>query len=186
MTQIRDYPQPYIEYLIEFHGTRDYFECHEIMEEFWKENIEDEHRHLWLGLIQIAVGLYHHRTGNVNGALKMMSGALKQLSQIDGSIIAIDREPLVDLISNRIAQLSTNTGTPEKFASYTDFNLPLTDEALIRHCQSLCAERQLHWCAPSDVHNRELIYRHTLRDRSDVIAARHAAYQAKHSLEGSK
>ncbi len=184
MTQIRDYPQPYVEYLIEFHGTRDYFECHEIMEEFWKENIEDEHRHIWLGLIQIAVGLYHHRTGNVNGALKMMSGALKQLSKMDASKLAIDRESLLALISDRIAQLSATS--IENSVAYTDFDLPLTDEGLIRHCQSLCSERQLHWCAPSDVNNRELIYRHTLRDRSDVIAARHAAYQAKHSLEGSK
>jgi len=30
------YPEPYLEYLIQFHAERDYFECHEILEEYWK------------------------------------------------------------------------------------------------------------------------------------------------------
>ena len=31
------YPEAYIEYLMYFHGNRDYFECHEVLEEYWKE-----------------------------------------------------------------------------------------------------------------------------------------------------
>lgn len=31
------YPAEYLEYLVYFHADRDYFECHEILEEYWKE-----------------------------------------------------------------------------------------------------------------------------------------------------
>ena len=30
------YPTEYIQFLIHFHGDYDYFECHEILEEYWK------------------------------------------------------------------------------------------------------------------------------------------------------
>jgi predicted metal-dependent hydrolase len=29
------YPQAYVAYLAEFYGSRNFFECHEIMEEYW-------------------------------------------------------------------------------------------------------------------------------------------------------
>lgn len=30
------YPTEYIQFLIHFHGDYDYFECHEILEGYWK------------------------------------------------------------------------------------------------------------------------------------------------------
>ncbi|WP_218197281.1 DUF309 domain-containing protein, partial [Pseudomonas sp. 2995-1] len=62
-----NYPDAYIEYLIEFHGTRDYFECHEIMEEYWKKNKEKH----WHTLIQLAVAIYHERQHNYDGSLRL-------------------------------------------------------------------------------------------------------------------
>ena len=35
------YSQAYIDYLVHFHGDRDYFECHELLEEHWKKTKED-------------------------------------------------------------------------------------------------------------------------------------------------
>lgn len=52
------YSESYIDYLIHFQATRDYFECHEIMEEYWLENDRDKK---WLTLIQLAVAVYHER-----------------------------------------------------------------------------------------------------------------------------
>ena len=66
----------YIRFLVYFNHERDYFECHEVMEELWLE----EGRHpVWQGLLQVAVGLYHHRNGNVNGAIKLFQQALAKL-----------------------------------------------------------------------------------------------------------
>ena len=74
------YPEAWLDYLFEFHATRDYFECHEILEEYWKSVPEgDPDRGVWVGLIQLAVALYHHRRGNRAGALKMYRGAAARL-----------------------------------------------------------------------------------------------------------
>ncbi len=32
------YPNAYLDYLVYFHGHRDYFECHEVLEEYWKKD----------------------------------------------------------------------------------------------------------------------------------------------------
>ena len=62
------YPTEYIQFLIHFHGDYDYFECHEILEEYWKTKPRGNRDHYLVGLIQIAVSLYHHRRSNWNGA----------------------------------------------------------------------------------------------------------------------
>ncbi len=61
------YPKAYIDYLVEFHATRDYFECHEILEEYWKEDPPKKRKRYWVGFIQLAVALYHHRRQNTAG-----------------------------------------------------------------------------------------------------------------------
>ncbi len=70
------YPKAYVAFLHEFHTTRDYFECHEILEEFWKEDPPDQRKKYWVGLIQLAVALYHQRRGNGKGAKRLISNSL--------------------------------------------------------------------------------------------------------------
>ena len=72
---MKPYPEAYIDYLLYFHAQRDYFECHEVMEEFWKEHPGDIRSRTYVALIQIAVGMYHIRRGNRNGAVKMLQSA---------------------------------------------------------------------------------------------------------------
>ena len=60
-----NFPQKYIEYLVHFHGDRDYFECHEILEEYWKKIDNGNKESIWVGLIQLAVANYHHRRKNL-------------------------------------------------------------------------------------------------------------------------
>ncbi len=55
------YAKAYIEYLAHFHGTRDYFECHEVLEEHWKAVDPKNRSSVWVLLIQIAVSMYHAR-----------------------------------------------------------------------------------------------------------------------------
>ncbi len=56
------YPEAYVAFLHEFHTTRDYFECHEILEEYWKEDPPEQRKEYWVGLIQLAV-LVSSKTG---------------------------------------------------------------------------------------------------------------------------
>ena len=54
------YPEAYIDFLVHFHGDRDWFECHERLEEYWKEHPDDPKSDTWVGLIQVAeIGRAH-------------------------------------------------------------------------------------------------------------------------------
>lgn len=167
------FPAAYVHYLVEFHATRDYFECHEILEEYWKEHLGDRYAELWVGLIQLAVGSYHHRRNNIAGAGKMFRQCLAKLSSAQEGLqdLGLNGGHLIGLITERITAI-------ERQERFVDFELPLADAALIALCQEECRTNGLEWGAPSSS-DEALTNRHTLRDRSDVIAARRASAEAK-------
>ncbi|BDG46655.1 DUF309 domain-containing protein [Parageobacillus sp. KH3-4] len=158
------YPVAYIRYLIHFHTDRDYFECHEILEEHWKKT---GYKKVWVLLIQIAVALYHHRRGNQQGALRMMRKALSLLSKEQKAIreLGLDDQRLSEQLERYIERMEQN-------GAYESIELPICDETLRKTCQAICDERGLIWGKASDMNNVFLIHKHKLRDRSDVIAAR--------------
>jgi predicted metal-dependent hydrolase len=86
------YPKEYLQYLIHFHGNRDYFECHEILEEFWKKKDPRNKHSIWVGFIQLAVSNYHHRRGNFKGAQKTLKKALEIFHSKENSITKLGLE----------------------------------------------------------------------------------------------
>jgi len=167
------YPDAYIAYLVEFHATRDYFECHELLEEYWKEHPGDGKGAIWVGLIQTAVGQYHERRGNLRGAAMMYRQALDRLNVSELEPLGLDRTSLVEQLRDRLEV--TLSGRPD----YQDINLKLIHESLKEQCMKLCEERGLSWGISSPMHDESVIHRHLKRDRSEVIAAREAALLAK-------
>lgn len=83
------YPTEYIQFLIHFHGDYDYFECHEILEGYWKTKPRGNRDNYLVGLIQIAVSLYHHRRSNWNGAEKMMKSAITILEKNSAHLLRL-------------------------------------------------------------------------------------------------
>lgn len=156
------YPEEYIRYLVHFHGDRDFFECHEILEEYWKT--KDPQSEVWVALIQLAVGLYHHRRGNLIGARKMIASHLKRLNPEDCYRLGLDYKQLAELAEERLEEI--NHEKP-----YHELNLPFHDVKLLTQCQAECKERGFTWQGESST-DPQLIHRHSLRDRSDVIQAR--------------
>ncbi|PZD93626.1 DUF309 domain-containing protein [Paenibacillus sambharensis] len=171
-----DYPEPYLEYLIQFHAVRDYFECHELLEEYWKTiPAEVEGREVWVGLIQIAVAQYHHRRGNTAGALKMFEQSAERLKPSSLESLGLDGHAVMERVSERIAKLSSmGSKTP-----YVEFNLPFQDKSMLSYLQQVSGSRGLKWGAQTDAADDQLVHRHTLRDRSEVIAARKASAARK-------
>lgn len=161
------YPDAYVDYLVHFHADRDWFECHELLEEYWKEHPNDPKSATWVGLIQLAVSLYHHRRGNRAGALKMITAASRNLNDAHVAELGIDPAALRHLAEQRRELLAGEGEAP-----FADLDIPLADEELVRLCAARCAEKALQWKRPSDPDNRAIVHRHMLRDRSDVIEAR--------------
>ncbi|KAF0994673.1 DUF309 domain-containing protein [Geobacillus sp. TFV-3] len=165
------YPKAYIEYLVHFHSDRDYFECHEILEEHWKQ---DGRNNGWLVLIQMAVAFYHYRRGNVSGALRLIRRARALLDEAQEMIrrLGLDDEELARLLDDTARRIAR--GEP-----YESVELPIRDRSLYEQCQAACARRQLVWGQASDLANLDLVDKHRRRDRSDIIAAREQKKRAK-------
>lgn len=169
------YPKAYIDFLVLFHGERDYFECHEIMEEFWKQERGSKLSGAWLGLIQVSVSLYHQRRRNFAGARKMLDSAIANLQLSDLRELGIDGELFVKLLKDHGVFLNNADET----ALYMDLNIPLLDPSLIALCIEECRQRGLQWESSSPMDNDGLVHKHLLRDRSEVMDKRQAALSEK-------
>jgi uncharacterized protein len=174
-----NYPHAYVDYLIYFHGYRDFFECHEVLEAYWKEHPNDPKSAAYVGLIQVAVGLYHERRGNKAGAGKMFTSAISNLNLNiqHAEALGLNVGRLTEDIDERIRKLAADS-------PFVDYNLPISDPALLAYCIQLCEQKNVLWGRPSDLNNVQILHKHTLRDRSDVIREREK--QAKLRLEARK
>jgi predicted metal-dependent hydrolase len=173
------YPKEYLAYLAHFHGDRDYFECHELLEAYWKSLPQPMRSAVWVGLIQIAVSLYHQRRGNFSGAAKMMRSAVEILAQTAKEVerLGLDSKELHTRLSARLSEI-------EQGKPYTSFNLPIADPALKSECEQLCRQCGFRFGQASDLTDDYLLNKHTRRDRSDVIAEREKSLQAKRANRG--
>jgi Uncharacterized conserved protein len=168
------YPSAYVSYLVQFNGTRDFFECHELLEEYWKEHPGDSRAAIWVGLIQLAVGQYHERRGNLKGSVKMYEKALEKLDQPSLEELGLDGGNAMTELKSRYERLHSGQALP-----FQDITLIVTDPDLEQRCLQLCHSLDAQWGSSSLMHEESLIHRHKLRDRSDVIAERAAAIEAK-------
>jgi uncharacterized protein len=161
---IHDYPSEYKEFLIHFHGTRDYFECHEILEEYW---LEQNREIQWLALIQLAVAVYHERQENYAGSVKLYRRVLGHLQSEKTRFerLSIDVPRLNDQIEERLFLIKNRM-------PYYPMNLPVTDEKLLDECRETAENRRIVWNTDDRRAGKELVYRHRLRDRTEVIQAR--------------
>lgn len=163
----RMYPNEYIEFLVHFHGDRDYFECHEILEEYWKKTDPTNKNSIWVGLILLAVANYHHRRENYRGAKRTLEKSIiiLQENETDLQKIGLDSILLLKLLNVKLIDITQE----EKYSSYS---LPITDQSLLKICDKLCIQKNYTWGKESELQNKALIHRHALRDRSEVIHER--------------
>jgi len=64
---------------IELFNEQQFYDAHEIWEDVWRESIGHEKKFLQ-GLIQAAVALHHHSTGNIVGACSLLERSRKNLA----------------------------------------------------------------------------------------------------------
>ncbi len=57
--------------------SRDYYTCHDLLEDLW---LEEGREPFYQGLLQVAVSCYHYNQGNRSGAIKLMQLAIQKLS----------------------------------------------------------------------------------------------------------
>lgn len=162
-------PEAYVRFLAHYHGDRDFFECHELLEEYWKAHPESPFRQTWAVLIQAAVGMYHHRRGNAAGAVKSFEGAMRKWEPEQLRELGIDAAAWRRRLEE--AAEAARAGSP-----YRDVDIPLADGRLEAQARQLCEQATgAPWGSPSRMDDLELLHRHARRDRTDVIEARQAS-----------
>ncbi|GKU81067.1 DUF309 domain-containing protein [Niallia sp. NCCP-28] len=160
------YPNEYILFLVHFHGDRDYFECHEILEDYWKQVDKANKQSIWVAFILLAVSCYHFRRGNYAGALKTIRKSL-YIFQIENENISkygLNKDKLffsIEALEKQIGQLSAFPG----------FSLPIDDKQLEEICKNKAAELGLLWKDQTPV-DPIFINRHLTRDRTTVLKER--------------
>ena len=55
-----------------------FFDAHEVLEDVWRAAHEE--KKIWQGLVQVAVALHHHSTGNYVGMRSVLLRAMKNLA----------------------------------------------------------------------------------------------------------
>ena len=164
------YPNEFIDYLVQFHGSRDYFECHEILEEYWKETDPGNKMSHWVGFILLAVSAYHHRRENFSGAERTARNSLKIMNHTPAATIhslGLDYGQLIHMLETSVIKI-------EQRQPYKSLDLPINNKELQDICQSKCQKEGYDWLHKGQVATN-ILHRHTLRDRSEIIKER--AYQ---------
>ncbi|MGL4308714.1 DUF309 domain-containing protein [Cetobacterium sp. SF1] len=111
----------YKEFLDTYENKKDYFECHEILEELWiKETNCETKKHPSVILLQIAVGAYHWKNKNIIGAKKLFQGVLENYPEVAVEInnIGFDEKKLKKLVEEQLDKI--NLGK-----EFAHFSLPL-------------------------------------------------------------
>ncbi|WP_150266726.1 DUF309 domain-containing protein [Paenibacillus tepidiphilus] len=124
------YEPLYLAYLVYFNRDRDYFECHEVLEELWLAKERDP---LYKALLQVAVGLYHFRNGNVRGGTLMLGGAHRVLRGYPDRTLGIDLGRLVQETGDYARRLERYAEEP--FAYY-DLTIDIVDPELARKVEA--------------------------------------------------
>ncbi|MFJ8261362.1 DUF309 domain-containing protein [Rummeliibacillus sp. NPDC094406] len=158
----------FIQFLTYFNGNQDYFECHEVLEEYWKEVAPRDKKHPLTGWIQLATGLYHWRRENFKGAHTILNKAERTLnaSIYDSFLEEINTSNLLHQI--HLTQEKVNNHEPY-ICWYIDIQSPDL---------KLKVEHSIATLPPSDTYF--LQNKHMLRDRSNILLARQEKRRSRH------
>lgn len=89
---------------IEEFNRRRFFECHEVLEAVWRAYAASD-RECIQGIIQIAVGYYHHLRGNRKGAVKLLASGLERVRRFTPECFGFDLGTFSDAVSTDLERL---------------------------------------------------------------------------------
>ena len=162
----------FLNFIVYFNRNQDYFECHEVLEEYWKSLDDYSKEHPLTAYILLATGLYHWRRDNMDGAHRTLEKAEKRMhefSKFDARYTdGIDYRQLVH--DTAIAVSKVGNGEP-----FSSFQILLTSESLQRSVQRIESAMVL---LPKG--SDAVIHKHMLRDRSDILAEREKKKRRPH------
>lgn len=90
-----DPPPPGLLAGIELFNQRQFFDCHEILEDIWRAD-RDPVRLLYQGILQIGVGFYHLGNENWRGATALLTRGIDKVQRFGARCMGVETGKLVD------------------------------------------------------------------------------------------
>lgn len=149
----------FVQFLKEFNETFDFFECHELLEDYWKEVSPKKKDHPLTALILLSTSMYHWRRSNINGAIKTMNGSIKRLQETFPSTYyeTINFPKLLQDATHSISLMLEKK-------TFNHFTIDIIDDHLLLLVNELVI--------PSSEDLHFLTHKHMLRDRSEILIER--------------
>ena len=99
------------------HGMRlfnaaEFYAAHEVWEDVWRPLTASGEKKFLQGLIQIAVGLHHHSTGNKAGALSLLRRGGRNLREYRTSGAKIDVDEFLEQVKSWYDALTHGSPLP--------------------------------------------------------------------------
>lgn len=161
----------FVQFIVYFNKNQDYFECHEVLEEYWKSQEAFSKNHPLTAFILLSTGLYHWRRNNFTGAFRTLDNALNRFRSISSTdqeyLEEVDLCTLIKLVEQAKASIETNQ-------PFKSFPLPVSPEL------SALADQQARSMELLPKNSDAVIYKHMLRDRSDILKKREEKKKARY------
>lgn len=91
---------------IEEFNRGEFFECHEYLEDAWREETRQV-RFLYQGILQVGVGFYHQENGNWRGATGLLRSGIERLRDFEPEERGVDVSHLVRACEKCLAELES-------------------------------------------------------------------------------
>lgn len=96
---------------IELFNRGEFFEAHEVLEDVWRVAPQAERKFLQ-GLIQVAVALHHHSTGNLAGARSLLERGAGNLKGYPANFAGIELTALLQTLARWSSSLNDGVDPP--------------------------------------------------------------------------
>lgn len=157
----------FVQFIIYFNDHQDYFECHEVLEEYWKEIAPKDKTHPLTASILLSTGMYHWRRGNSSGARRSMTKAYERYLANNKSVF-IEGINFSELLQN----IKTSIDSIDKKQSFQSFKIQIDSPDLLRAIEQHPTVTALT--------GDQLIHKHMLRDRTEILNAREEKRRNRH------
>ncbi len=87
-----------------------FFECHEVLEEIWLEETEEE-KPFYQGIIQVAAGFHHYLNGNLAGTSSLLRQSVEKLRHIPPDSHGLDLGALMVALNPWLDHLAAGLAT---------------------------------------------------------------------------
>lgn len=101
----KDVPELVLRGIEEF-NRGEFFECHEYLEDAWREETRQV-RFLYQGILQVGVGFYHQENGNWRGATGLLRSGIERLRDFEPEERGVDVSHLVRACEKCLAELES-------------------------------------------------------------------------------